>query len=187
MQYSTENSDETYVSIRSDACSMTTSRQGATPNERRFPTSSCYLFPPNFPRHDSDPPPPYAQEFPPYPTYLSIPTYSSGTISSPESVASFTADQTPTSSVLPPPEEEKRVPRPPNAFILYRADLSRTLKAVGHAKQSQAQLSKFVGSMWREESAEVRAEWEEKARVVKAEHLLKHPGELTIFLVVAQG
>lgn len=72
-------------------------------------------------------------------------------------------------------EEEKRTPRPPNAFILYRTERSRLLRKHGAPKRPQSEISKLVGHMWRTETPEVRAEWEEKAREVKAKHLLQYP------------
>lgn len=73
---------------------------------------------------------------------------------------------------------EKGPGRPPNAWILYRKTKLATLTPVppGHPRRSQAEVSKIISKLWREESDEVKAEFERRAEVEKARHLRQYPG-----------
>lgn len=71
---------------------------------------------------------------------------------------------------------EKRTPRPSNAFMLYRSSLSKVLNPPGDVKRPQSEVSKLVGSLWRNEPSKIRAEWEQKARDVKVLHSIQYPG-----------
>ncbi|KAJ6603110.1 hypothetical protein B0H10DRAFT_644679 [Mycena sp. CBHHK59/15] len=61
-------------------------------------------------------------------------------------------------------------PRPPNAWILYRADKA---KVVGRLAQSE--MSKQISIMWKSEPPHVRAEYERRADEKKAEHSRMYP------------
>ncbi|KZT04680.1 uncharacterized protein LAESUDRAFT_635334, partial [Laetiporus sulphureus 93-53] len=68
-------------------------------------------------------------------------------------------------------------PRPPNAWIIYR---SQKLKAM-HAdptkpKRPQAEVSREISKMWKEEDPAVRALYEHEAELRKAEHASNYPG-----------
>ncbi|KII92044.1 hypothetical protein PLICRDRAFT_459030 [Plicaturopsis crispa FD-325 SS-3] len=65
--------------------------------------------------------------------------------------------------------------RPPNAWILYRADRARELRAAGDTR-SQTVLSQDIASAWRDESGEVRAHYDRLAAQRKEEHRRMHPG-----------
>ncbi|GAA6035238.1 hypothetical protein JCM8097_006434 [Rhodosporidiobolus ruineniae] len=74
------------------------------------------------------------------------------------------------------PPKRLNPPRPPNAWICYRSARVQELKGTAqYAKLPQADVSKIIGELWRNESAEVRAQYEELAKVKKAEHKEKHP------------
>ena len=76
--------------------------------------------------------------------------------------------------------EVKRVPRPPNAWILYRSDCIQKMRAEmpeGARKPTQADLSKQFGEQWRNESEEVKTIYERLAEAAREEHAQKHPGE----------
>ena len=79
-----------------------------------------------------------------------------------------------------PAGEAKRVPRPPNAWILYRSDCIQKMRAEmpeGARKPTQADLSKQFGEQWRNESEEVKTSYERLAEAAREEHAHKHPGE----------
>ncbi|KAI8868441.1 hypothetical protein GQ42DRAFT_104062, partial [Ramicandelaber brevisporus] len=72
------------------------------------------------------------------------------------------------------------VGRPPNAFFLYRADHSRMIQgalvASGQKPTNQSNISKRLGDAWKNETDEVRAIYEERARHIREQHARDHPG-----------
>jgi hypothetical protein len=72
------------------------------------------------------------------------------------------------------PLSKEHIPRPPNAFMLYR---SYMLKNRGNAdpEKRQQNLSRIAGQLWREMSDEDRAVWHNKAAEVHAAHYAKYP------------
>ena len=70
-----------------------------------------------------------------------------------------------------------RPPRPPNAWILYRSDKFQELPPPppGQPKPTQAEISKMIAAQWRNESDEVRAIYEQRAEMAKAEHARMYP------------
>lgn len=96
---------------------------------------------------------------------------------------------------------ENRPPRPANAWILYRSNKLRQLReqevsnvasdrlserreagvaAVGG--RPQADVSKFISEMWKNESKEAKLYYEQQAEIKKIEHLAKYPGAFFDFL-----
>ncbi|OQV10181.1 hypothetical protein CLAIMM_14216 [Cladophialophora immunda] len=73
------------------------------------------------------------------------------------------------------PGKKSKVPRPPNAFILYRAKHHPTLKDVKPAL-SNNEISVILGKRWREESEQVRAQFKELADNIKVQHAAENPG-----------
>ncbi|GAA5997967.1 hypothetical protein JCM5350_008277 [Sporobolomyces pararoseus] len=71
---------------------------------------------------------------------------------------------------------EGHIPRAPNAWILYRSARVKELTESGQAPKLQSDLSKLVGSMWREESAEVKELYARKASVEAKLHAERNPG-----------
>jgi hypothetical protein len=80
------------------------------------------------------------------------------------------------------------IPRPENAFILFRKDAvqkirlanaepPRTTSGKGEKgkRQRQADMSKSISHLWKSLSREERAIWEEMAAKIKREHEAKHP------------
>ncbi|EPQ57488.1 high mobility group box, partial [Gloeophyllum trabeum ATCC 11539] len=69
-------------------------------------------------------------------------------------------------------------PRPPNAWILYRSDKLKTLPPVppGMPRRAQADVSREISLMWKNEREEVRAQYERLAEVRKAQHQNAYPG-----------
>ncbi|SJX61535.1 probable HMG-box protein Hmg3 [Sporisorium reilianum f. sp. reilianum] len=90
-------------------------------------------------------------------------------------------------SHIPPalPTVLRKIPRPPNAFILYRSNKMRELKNPKNTSvladkgldklDYQRQLSKVIGQLWRDESAEVKAIFYEKAQQAAREHKERYP------------
>lgn len=66
-----------------------------------------------------------------------------------------------------------KIPRPPNPWILYRADKARELV---NSKLTQAEVSRLIAQMWRNETPEVRAHYERLAEIKKEEHRRRYPG-----------
>ncbi|KAK5732033.1 hypothetical protein LTR17_010869 [Elasticomyces elasticus] len=67
-----------------------------------------------------------------------------------------------------------KVPRPPNAFIIYRKDWHSTIVAQNPGVHNNA-ISVIIGDKWRGESEEVRDVYKQKAADAKALHELNHP------------
>lgn len=75
------------------------------------------------------------------------------------------------------PNAPVHVARPPNAWILYRSDQLRIIKQDPViSKKPQADISKLIGALWREEKPEVKLWYEQQADIKKSEHLKQHPG-----------
>lgn len=67
-------------------------------------------------------------------------------------------------------------PRPPNAWILYRSDKLRQLPQIApHQRLAQADVSRLISNMWKNETEDVRLDYERRADAKKAEHALKYP------------
>ncbi|KAF9269714.1 hypothetical protein L218DRAFT_1072505 [Marasmius fiardii PR-910] len=67
------------------------------------------------------------------------------------------------------------IPRPPNAFILFRSSFIRSQKISGKVEGNHSTLSKIIGMYWRTLPAAERAEWEAKARIAQDEHRRRYP------------
>jgi hypothetical protein len=88
------------------------------------------------------------------------------------SLASFT-----TSCPAQPPvcnQEQQKVPRPPNCFILYRSDYHKSHRLAAH--ESGSDLSKNATRAWKQISKEERAFWERMAAQKAKEHQAMYPG-----------
>ncbi|CAG8452046.1 11058_t:CDS:2 [Dentiscutata heterogama] len=70
-----------------------------------------------------------------------------------------------------------KVPRPPNAFIIYHRTKSKELaKIKSKARNSdERHPSKTVAEMWREESEEVKLQYQREADLALVEHKKKYP------------
>ncbi|KAF5331219.1 hypothetical protein D9611_013081 [Ephemerocybe angulata] len=67
------------------------------------------------------------------------------------------------------------IPRPPNAFILFRSSFIRSQHIPDKVEGNHSNLSKIIGHYWKALSAEERAEWEGKAQVAQEEHRQMYP------------
>ncbi|KDE09878.1 hypothetical protein MVLG_00275 [Microbotryum lychnidis-dioicae p1A1 Lamole] len=79
------------------------------------------------------------------------------------------------------PVTEKRITRPPNAFILFRAEQVKLIKETEPELRSkpQSELSKIIGERWKSVTTETRSMYDEKAEGLKRQLLEKYgPGAL---------
>ncbi|PCH35050.1 hypothetical protein WOLCODRAFT_19741 [Wolfiporia cocos MD-104 SS10] len=67
------------------------------------------------------------------------------------------------------------IPRPPNAFILFRSSFIRAQHIPGAIEGSHSALSKIIGKYWRALPRAERAHWEAQARAAQAEHRARYP------------
>ncbi|KAJ6497877.1 hypothetical protein C8R45DRAFT_899415 [Mycena sanguinolenta] len=68
------------------------------------------------------------------------------------------------------PPKAVQPPRPPNAWILYRAEKSKII-----GRKAQSDVSKEISAMWKAEPPHIRAEYERRADIKKAEHAAMYP------------
>lgn len=123
--------------------------------------------------------------------------------SSPASALSFTApvgfssdmppplvDFPPTEFVLFPPAEEvaaprrqphskkkpeNHIPRPPNAFILFRSSFIKSQHVSTEVETNHSTLSKIIGITWQSLPEQERQIWHQKAKEALEEHKRKFP------------
>nr|QKY89074.1 mating type protein 1-2-1 [Calonectria pauciramosa] len=67
-----------------------------------------------------------------------------------------------------------RIPRPPNAYILYRKDRHQMLKQL-NPEITNSEISMVLGRAWNMETPETRKKYKLKADEIKAELIKKHP------------
>ncbi|KAJ3996709.1 hypothetical protein F5050DRAFT_63571 [Lentinula boryana] len=68
----------------------------------------------------------------------------------------------------------QRIPRPRNAFIIFRNDL--VLTRANEGKQTQSTISKEASKLWKAASPAVKQEYILRAKQEKEEHAEKYPG-----------
>jgi predicted Fe-S protein YdhL (DUF1289 family) len=71
-------------------------------------------------------------------------------------------------------QPEKRPPRPPNAFILYRRAKQPAILAA-HRNLTNAEISRYISSCWKNETDQERLAWERYADQKKLEHMQAYP------------
>ncbi|KAJ7067529.1 hypothetical protein C8F01DRAFT_1019248, partial [Mycena amicta] len=67
------------------------------------------------------------------------------------------------------------IPRPPNAFILFRSSFIRSQNVPERVEGNNSTLSKIIGKYWHALPPDERAKWEDKARAAQAEHRRRYP------------
>ncbi|PWY79413.1 mating-type HMG-box protein MAT1-2 [Aspergillus sclerotioniger CBS 115572] len=72
------------------------------------------------------------------------------------------------------PVKAAKVPRPPNAFILYRQHHHPKLKEA-HPNLSNNEISVILGKQWKAESEDIRVEFKALADELKRKHAEAHP------------
>ncbi|RKP36152.1 sequence-specific DNA-binding high mobility group box protein mat-Mc, partial [Dimargaris cristalligena] len=68
------------------------------------------------------------------------------------------------------------IPRPKNAFIIYRSEKSRELMPEQDIKINQAEISKRIGETWNKEPKHVKDVYFRLAEEEKIAHAAKFPG-----------
>ncbi|KAF8165400.1 hypothetical protein B0H34DRAFT_237467 [Crassisporium funariophilum] len=68
-----------------------------------------------------------------------------------------------------------RIPRPPNAFMLFRSDFLKKNLIPRDVEARQQNLSRIVGQLWNMLDPDERAKWHKQAAEVLKEHQLKNP------------
>ncbi|KAF9225612.1 hypothetical protein BS17DRAFT_554150 [Gyrodon lividus] len=93
----------------------------------------------------------------------------------------------PPSELPPNPSSRRRVPpgkrrslgyipRPPNAFMLFRADFVRQKHVPGSIETNHGSLSKIIGNCWRSLPLDEKRIWEIRAKQEKDAHSKRYPG-----------
>ncbi|KAI0338069.1 hypothetical protein BDW22DRAFT_1423288 [Trametopsis cervina] len=72
-------------------------------------------------------------------------------------------------------KDESYIPRPPNAFILFRSSFIKAQHIPEKIEGNHSHLSKIIGKYWKALPREEREVWEAKAIVALAEHRKKYP------------
>ncbi|KAK1224409.1 hypothetical protein PQX77_012705 [Marasmius sp. AFHP31] len=81
----------------------------------------------------------------------------------------------PTSPSPEPEQPRKRVPRPPNAFMLYRSDWLKQNHIPSTVERRQQALSCVAGECWNMLPPEEKQKWQAKAAEAYRVHQLKYP------------
>lgn len=91
----------------------------------------------------------------------------------------------PSETPAPPPTRKRQppgkrrsqgyIPRPPNAFMLFRADFVRQKHVPGSIETNHGSLSKIIGSCWRSLPIDEKKVWEQRAKQEKAAHKIQYP------------
>ncbi|KAJ7111853.1 hypothetical protein C8R44DRAFT_742217 [Mycena epipterygia] len=83
---------------------------------------------------------------------------------------------TPSPSADSPPSAEAHIPRPPNAFILFRSAFIRGGAIPAHIEPSHATLSAIAGLTWAALPAPEKSAWHAKAKKEREAHGRRFPG-----------
>jgi HMG (high mobility group) box len=84
-------------------------------------------------------------------------------------------------------DESDRPPRPPNSWILYRSSKSREIRAqlqsasgtaTVSSRDRQAEISRLVSNMWKNESQEVKDHYSALAEEKRVDHRQRYPVSL---------
>lgn len=70
---------------------------------------------------------------------------------------------------------DDHIPRPPNAFILFRSSFIKSRHVSTQVETNHSTLSKIIGLTWQNMPHEERQFWHSKAKVAQAEHKRKFP------------
>ncbi|KIL65747.1 hypothetical protein M378DRAFT_459398 [Amanita muscaria Koide BX008] len=70
---------------------------------------------------------------------------------------------------------ENHIPRPPNAFILFRSSFIKSQHVSAEVETNHSTLSKIIGMTWQSLPEEQRQAWHAKARLALQEHRKKFP------------
>ncbi|KAF7355947.1 Repressor ROX1 [Mycena venus] len=76
-------------------------------------------------------------------------------------------------------QPEGHIPRPPNAFILFRSSFIRSQRVSPDVETNHSTLSKIIGLTWQNLPAEERRVWYAKARQAVEQHRRRFPESLS--------
>ncbi|KAI9438838.1 hypothetical protein H4582DRAFT_1951524 [Lactarius indigo] len=71
--------------------------------------------------------------------------------------------------------EAGHIPRPPNAFILFRSSFIKSESVPGNIEGNHSTLSKIIGIVWKTLPPAERELWEKRAVQAQAEHRARYP------------
>ncbi|KAI0353857.1 hypothetical protein OH77DRAFT_1505081 [Trametes cingulata] len=115
-------------------------------------------------------------------TYVEADDDMNGVSSPPSPTTALFPPTAPTSSAptrrrLPPGKRLSQgyIPRPPNAFMLFRANFVRQKHVPGSIETNHGSLSKIIGNCWRALPLEEKKYWEIEAKKEKAAHKERYP------------
>ncbi|PBL02461.1 hypothetical protein ARMGADRAFT_255701 [Armillaria gallica] len=79
--------------------------------------------------------------------------------------------------IVPEPVTKLKIPRPPNAFILFRSDILKKIREKDPKNKTGKQrfLSRVAGEAWRRTIPEERQAFNKLAEEARADHLKKYP------------
>ncbi|PPQ76969.1 hypothetical protein CVT24_009404 [Panaeolus cyanescens] len=85
--------------------------------------------------------------------------------------------QQPTRKRCPPGKRRSQgyIPRPPNAFMLFRADFVKQKHVPGSIETNHGSLSKIIGTCWHNLPDSERRVWQNRAKIEKAKHKAQYP------------
>ncbi|KDQ54920.1 hypothetical protein JAAARDRAFT_93880, partial [Jaapia argillacea MUCL 33604] len=67
------------------------------------------------------------------------------------------------------------IPRPQNAFVLFRTELCRSGKISYLVERDHRHISRIIGHCWHSLSEKERQQWKAKAEAVKLAHRKMYP------------
>lgn len=73
-------------------------------------------------------------------------------------------------------KEQPKIRRPPNAFMIY-ANENRKILAHQYPADSNKEISKKLGSTWKNLAAEDKSKYFDKAKEIDMEHKKKYPSK----------
>ncbi|PHH72799.1 hypothetical protein CDD80_4253 [Ophiocordyceps camponoti-rufipedis] len=76
--------------------------------------------------------------------------------------------------MVPPLPKKAKIPRPPNAYILYRKERHHMVKNANPGITNN-EISQLLGKAWNIESAEIRAKYKKMSDDIKEALMKKHP------------
>jgi hypothetical protein len=118
---------------------------------------------------------------PPPPSQFQIFSPTSDSPSSSQSTFSFASDEEASGATRKPSpshskkKPENHIPRPPNAFILFRSSFIKAQHVSQSIETNHSTLSKIIGLTWKNLSDSERKEWHDKAKKEQEAHRRKFP------------
>lgn len=106
---------------------------------------------------------------PPFPDSLYLP---------PPPTSEATAEHASSSTLKSPtrPRSGNRVPRPRNAFMIFRSEFWAGEKISRTVEHDHRHISRIIGHCWNQLPEAEKDKWREKAEQEKLDHIMKYPG-----------